>query len=129
MASNQVKVQSRRSSDADSMAGRSKKALPTTLQFTEIGLDEPHAEDERGSGRVLPVPAMMADASLADVPSLSALPLRMMIIGSRQAVLKTIKILHHLRYAEATDWSKLQHGSNPGEVMSVLTVRASRLCL
>jgi hypothetical protein len=46
-----------------------------------------------------------------------------MLIGSSQAVMGTIQVLHKLGYADLGEWSPLLPTSNPGEVMSVL-VRA-----
>jgi hypothetical protein len=47
---------------------------------------------------------------------------RLLAIGSRQAVLHAIHRLHRLKFAEAGDWSPLLPGPNPGEVMSILTL-------
>jgi hypothetical protein len=47
--------------------------------------------------------------------------LRVLVIGSRKGVTGTIQALHHLRFAEVHEWSPLLPGSNPGEVMSILT--------
>ncbi|MEM9216775.1 MAG: hypothetical protein AAGD25_20800 [Cyanobacteria bacterium P01_F01_bin.150] len=46
---------------------------------------------------------------------------RLMLFGSTQAVLHTIKLLHKLNYAEPNDWSKPIPTERPREVMSVLT--------
>lgn len=47
--------------------------------------------------------------------------LRIMIIGSRRGVTRTIQTLHHLRFAEVREWSPLLPTATPGEVMSILT--------
>lgn len=47
--------------------------------------------------------------------------LRVLLIGSRHGVTGTIQTLHRLRFAEVGEWSPLLPGSNPGEVMSILT--------
>ncbi|UBF27745.1 hypothetical protein K9N68_07475 [Kovacikia minuta CCNUW1] len=48
-------------------------------------------------------------------------PLRVLVIGSRQGVVRTIQTLYRLRFAEVREWSPLMPGPNPGEVMSILT--------
>ncbi|MBD2357679.1 hypothetical protein H6G41_24220 [Tolypothrix sp. FACHB-123] len=42
------------------------------------------------------------------------------LIGSSQAVMATIRIVHQLGYADIGDWSPLLPTSNPREVMSIL---------
>ena len=42
------------------------------------------------------------------------------LIGSREAVIATIQVLHQLGYANIRDWTPLLPTSNPGEVMSIL---------
>jgi hypothetical protein len=42
------------------------------------------------------------------------------LIGSSRAVMRTIRVLHQLGYAEVGDWSPLLPSPNPGEVMSIL---------
>ncbi|BAY95240.1 MULTISPECIES: hypothetical protein [unclassified Tolypothrix] len=42
------------------------------------------------------------------------------LIGSSQAVMATIRILHQLGYADIGNWSPLLPTNNPGEVMSIL---------
>lgn len=42
------------------------------------------------------------------------------LIGSSFAVMKTIRILHELGYANADEWSPLLPTSNPGEFESIL---------
>ncbi|MEM9216851.1 MAG: hypothetical protein AAGD25_21190 [Cyanobacteria bacterium P01_F01_bin.150] len=54
-------------------------------------------------------------------PSPSYESVRLMLFGSTQAVLHTIKLLHKLNYAEPNDWSKPIPTQKPREVMSVLT--------
>ncbi|MEM9213853.1 MAG: hypothetical protein AAGD25_05855 [Cyanobacteria bacterium P01_F01_bin.150] len=54
-------------------------------------------------------------------PSPSYESVRLMLFGSTQAVLHTIKLLHKLNYAEPNDWSKSIPTERPREVMSVLT--------
>ncbi|NER01014.1 MAG: hypothetical protein F6K30_30710 [Cyanothece sp. SIO2G6] len=46
---------------------------------------------------------------------------RHLVFGSIAAVQNTIKLLHHLNYAEPNDWSKLVPTGQPNEVMAVLT--------
>ena len=42
------------------------------------------------------------------------------LIGSKEAVITTIEVLHQLGYANTRDWTPLLPTSNPGEVTSVL---------
>ncbi|NJO65160.1 MAG: hypothetical protein HC836_45740 [Richelia sp. RM2_1_2] len=42
------------------------------------------------------------------------------LIGSKEAVIATIEVLHQLGYANVRDWTPLLPTSNPGEVTSVL---------
>lgn len=42
------------------------------------------------------------------------------LIGSSFAVMKTIRILHELGYADVDEWSPLLPTSNPGEFESIL---------
>lgn len=44
-----------------------------------------------------------------------------MLFGAPAAVRKTIKDLHNLRYAEATDWSRLMPTDRVNEVMAILS--------
>ena len=52
--------------------------------------------------------------------------LRLLIISSPGWVRETIHDLHGRGFANANDWSSLQPGANPGEVVSILTRRRSR---
>lgn len=47
--------------------------------------------------------------------------LRLLAIGSREAVIETIQTLHSLGYAEVGMWSPLLPAPTSGEVMSILT--------
>ena len=47
------------------------------------------------------------------------------VVGSRAAVLETIHTLYRVGFAAVGDWSKLQRGPRPGQVISVL-IRRSR---
>ena len=42
------------------------------------------------------------------------------LIGSKEAVITTIEVLHQLGYANTRHWTPLLATSNPGEVTSVL---------
>ncbi len=53
--------------------------------------------------------------------------LRIVLISSPGWVRETIHDLHRRSFASAGDWSSLQPGANPGEVVSILTRRRSRL--
>jgi len=52
--------------------------------------------------------------------------LRLLVISSPTWVRETIHDLHGRGFANATEWSSLQPGANPGEVVSILTRRRSR---
>ncbi len=52
--------------------------------------------------------------------------LRILLISSPGWVRETIHDLHRRSFANANDWSSLQPGANPGEVVSILTRRRSR---
>lgn len=47
-------------------------------------------------------------------------PIKHTLIGSAKAVQSTIRVLHQLRYASISDWSRLVPTGNTGEVMSIL---------
>ena len=52
--------------------------------------------------------------------------LRILLISSAGWVRETIHDLHGRGFANVKDWSSLQPGANPGEVVSILTRRRSR---
>ncbi len=52
--------------------------------------------------------------------------LRIVLIGSAGWVRETIHDLHRRGFANASNWSNLQPGTNPGEVVSILTRRRQR---
>ncbi len=54
-------------------------------------------------------------------------PIRHLLFGSMHSVQTTIQRLHQLGYAEPNDWSRPIPTGKPGEVMTVLTKRASAL--
>lgn len=47
---------------------------------------------------------------------------RVLLIGSRLGVIRTIQKFYRLKVAEVGDWSPLQPGRKRGEFMSVLTL-------
>ena len=49
------------------------------------------------------------------------------VTGSRKAVLETIYTLYRLGFAAVGDWSKLQPGPKPGQFISVLIKRSSKM--
>jgi hypothetical protein len=51
---------------------------------------------------------------------------RILIIGSPQAVTEIIHTLYRLNFAEVNEWSPLLPAPKPGEVMSILTRDRSR---
>ena len=52
--------------------------------------------------------------------------LRILLISNPGWVRETIHDLHGRGFANVKDWSSLQPGANPGEVVSILTRRRSR---
>ncbi len=52
--------------------------------------------------------------------------LRLLVISSPSWVRETIHDLHGRGFANVKDWSRLQPGANPGEVVSILTRLRSR---
>lgn len=104
-------------------------SAPVSKTRTKSAKTKEIKADGRGSGRLTWVhPASNASANTADTETASnSRSLTLIVIGSPQSVSNSIKTLHYLRYANATDWSKFQRGPNPGEVMSVLTVREKRI--
>ncbi|MGB6294818.1 MAG: hypothetical protein WBF90_01385 [Rivularia sp. (in: cyanobacteria)] len=72
----------------------------------------------------------LADASnqeqafVSPKPIISQYPepekIKHILIGSKEAVIATIEVLHQLGYANVRDWTPLLPTSNPGEVTSVL---------
>jgi hypothetical protein len=48
------------------------------------------------------------------------------LIGSQRAVVKTIHKLYRMGFAAVGDWSPLQRGKKPGEVISVLICRSQK---
>ncbi|WP_293338019.1 MULTISPECIES: hypothetical protein [unclassified Microcoleus] len=50
--------------------------------------------------------------------------LQITVVGSHKAVLETIHTLYRLGFAAVGDWSKLQRGPKPGQVISVLIRRS-----
>ena len=83
-------------------------------------------DDDRGSGRILHF-AKTQNVRSDDDKCTSQSSLKLILTGTRQDVIGEIKFLHFLRYAEVTAWSRLQRGLKPGEVMSILALRASHL--
>lgn len=85
--------------------------------------------EDRGSGRVQFMKAFEGTKSnrSKNKQSVDNHSLRLIAIGSRQTLINNMKMLHMLRYADIGDWSKLQRGPNPGEFMSVLTLRSPHL--
>jgi hypothetical protein len=82
------------------------KVLPMTKNFLIYASEASQAPTEQ---------------ELTNEPLLEREPLRLLVIGSRTGVSRTIQTLHRLRFAEVREWSPLMPGPNPGEVMSILT--------
>ncbi|GET44191.1 hypothetical protein [Microseira wollei] len=63
--------------------------------------------------------------NLVNIPGLvppGRVPLRILVISIPAAVNNTIYTLHHLGFADVSQWSRLLPAPNhPGEVMSILT--------
>jgi hypothetical protein len=125
------------------MSAASPLAHPASESFTSVqtvinqGIQAhmaPSSDDDssgRGSGRLQLVKPLASTANHSrrskNKPPSDAGSVKLIAIGSRQALLNNMKTLHTLRYADIGDWSKLQRGPNPGEFMAVLTVRSPRL--
>ncbi len=77
-----------------------------------------------GEGGVRPVPLLLPVSVRPLAPDQEQL--RVLLISSPGWVRETIHDLHGRGFANANDWSSLQPGANPGEVVSILTQRRSR---
>ena len=75
-------------------------------------------------GEILPQPLVLPLYVMPLVPEQEQL--RIVLISSPGWVRETIHDLHGRGFANAKDWSSLQPGANPGEVVSILTRRRSR---
>lgn len=64
--------------------------------------------------------------SLLSTPKSDSERLRLIAIGSADWIIQTIHHLHHLRFAEAGDWSPLLPVSNSKDLMSILTRQCAR---
>lgn len=99
-----------------------------SAQFRQPELETSALDDDgRGSGRLRVVQSSASKSSqmAKSQPNPESSSLKLIVIGSRRAVINNIKTLHHLNYANAGDWSRFQQGPNPGEVMSVVTIRTA----
>ncbi|PSN16794.1 hypothetical protein C7293_00820 [filamentous cyanobacterium CCT1] len=107
-----------------------KQALEKETQIMNQKLQE---YGSRGTGRLLAEPSdnttlvagnfsEQRTTSIAKVkPYLEKKePLKVLLVGSRQAVKKTIQALHLLGFANLNDWSAFQNRSNGEEVLSIL---------
>ncbi len=77
-----------------------------------------------GGGGVRPVPLLLPVSVRPLAPDQEQL--RVLLISSPDWVRETIHDLHGRGFANVKDWSRLQPGANPGEVVSILTRRRSR---
>jgi hypothetical protein len=119
---------------AQSQAFVNSATSPLTASAPKAADCTPHAhlvpsEEDRGSGRfqlMKSLPAPRQQHSQVKQPTDHS-SLRLIAIGSRQTLINNMKMLHLLRYADMGDWSKLQRGPNPGEFMSVLTLRSPHI--
>lgn len=66
----------------------------------------------------LPSTEVDLQASTAPVPEKKFV--KVMVIGSRKGITSTIKMLHHLRFAEVREWSPPVPYEDSGELMSLL---------
>lgn len=127
MTSTQSAAQIHASVDAVTSGGSASVEVLKSPAATQTHL-MPSEEGDRGSGRVRlikPFAASKSRRTKAKQP-VENHSLRLIAIGSRQTIINNMKMLHMLKYAEIGDWSKLQRGPNPGEFMSVLTLRSPR---
>lgn len=99
------------------------------------------ASDGRGSGRVTGsvaklTPASQGAAQVIDMKTRqlkhqqptqakAVEPCKLLAIGSRHSVQKTIQDLHGLGFAHTTDWSPVQRNPRSGECISIFTGRKS----
>ncbi|PSR17295.1 hypothetical protein C8255_13380 [filamentous cyanobacterium CCP3] len=86
----------------------------------------------RGTGRILAEPSKnitltanrfseQQTISAATKPHLDKKePLKVLLVGSRQAVKRTIQSLHLLGFANSNEWSAFQNRSTGKEVLSIL---------
>ena len=63
----------------------------------------------------------------ASLPSQWAKPehIRHLLFGTPATVQSTIRLLHHLSYAEVSEWSRAMATGRASEVMAILTKRVS----
>ena len=66
----------------------------------------------------LPSAEVDLQASTAPVPEKKFV--KVMVIGSRKGITSAIKMLHHLRFAEVSEWSPPVPYEDSGEMMSLL---------
>ena len=78
-----------------------------------------------GSGdEIRPLPLILPLYAMPIAPDQEQL--RILLISNPGWVRDTIHDLHGRGFANVKDWSSLQPGANPGEVVSILTRRRSR---
>ncbi len=75
-------------------------------------------------GEICPLPLILPLYATPLTPDQEQL--RILLISSPGWVRDTIHDLHGRGFANVKDWSSLQPGANPGEVVSILTRRRSR---
>jgi hypothetical protein len=66
--------------------------------------------------RAIPIPQFQP----ISIPNPERETIKHTLIGSKKAVIATIRVLQELGYADIRDWSPLLPANNPGEVMSLL---------
>lgn len=87
----------------------------SSLEGTSVPTASPAAGPMAAPATSPPLPSKMS----GDHPDPNTV--QHMLFGSPPAIRKTIKDLHKLHYAEATDWSKLMPTGRGEEVMAILT--------
>lgn len=69
-------------------------------------------------------PVSPGNSELSEASANESVPLRIMVSGTPKAVTSIIHSLYALGFAEVGEWSPLQKGRLPGQVVSILTRRA-----
>ena len=93
------------------------------FEMVDVSIARSFLTDGEGGVRVVPLLLPVSVRPLAPDQE----QLRVLLISSPGWVRETIHDLHQRGFANANDWSSLQPGANPGEVVSILTRRRSRL--
>lgn len=66
------------------------------------------------------LPSAEVDLQASTTPVPRKKFVKVMVIGSRKGITSVIKILHHLQFAEVSEWSPPVPYEDSGEMMSLL---------